>query len=497
MTNPLARDLDHVRVRTGARNGVRLELWQWAVILGAAAAFCTKLVLALKTYGSNDVYTLEEFLVAWRYLGTDLYRVGAPNNPPSMLYLWAFLRGLAHLTGLPFSFWFKAPAILADLGSLWLVWRMLRSRLGERSIRWSLFLMAVAPASVLISGFHGQNDSVMIFFLLLAAYLVEKGRTLAGGAAFGLSLCVKVAPIIAIPVLVFYQFGRKKWVAFFAATVGVLLIAWSPFIISDPLAVLRDLLGYKSGLGHWGISYLAYQLSLLSPVGTSLCAVIEKFGSPILLLAIAVLSWRMNRSANKPLLYFQIGLVFFLFLAGTNGFGVQYLAWLVPFAAGLGAAPAALFYATSGVFLFLVYEFWCQGMPWYLADSIRLADYYFAGLDYFHVLCWLSVVALAWTCWRQIRGLDDWQLAIARLAPARRHLAVALASLLLLVPAALWFRSPHAVWIANWPRGAPALTIARRWYLQDLSVYLRRVGRLQASDEVAARARAADLSAMY
>jgi hypothetical protein len=343
--------------------------------------------------------------------------------------------------------------------------------------------MAAAPASILISGFHGQNDSVMIFFLLLAIYLVERQQTVAGGAAFGLSMCVKVVPVIAIPALLFYQFGRRKWVAFFAAAGAVMAMAWFPFLIYDFRAVLRDLFGYKSGLGHWGLSYLAYQLSLISPIGVRLCAVIEKFGSLLLLGAIGALSWWMNRSTAKPPLYSQVGLVLFLFLAGTNGFGVQYLAWLVPFAVGLGAAPAALYYATSGIFLFLVYDYWSQGMPWYLADSIKVGDYYFAGLDYFHILCWLSVVALAWTAWKQIDGAGEWQFA-----PARRRLAVACSVLLLAVPSAIWLRSPHPMWVANRPRGAAALTAARQWYLQTLASNLHDLGRLQASDEVARRA---------
>jgi hypothetical protein len=364
--------------------------------------------------------------------------------------------------------------------------------MGERSIRWALILMAAAPASILISGFHGQNDSVMIFFLLLSTYLVEKGRTVSGGAAFGLSLCIKVAPVIAVPALVFYQFGRRKWIGFLAAAGAVLLVAWSPFLFRDPQAVIRDVFGYKSGLGHWGLSYFTYQLSLVSPVGASLCTLIEKFGSPVLLLAIAALSWWMNRSASRPSLYSQIGLVFFLFLAATSGFGVQYLAWLVPFAIGLGAAPAALYCAASGVFLFLVYDYWSQGMPWYIADSIRIGDYYYAGLDYFQILCWLSVVALMGTSWKQMRGAGA-QEPLMLTTPARRRLARLLASLLLVVPMVEWLESRHAVWAGDKLRGPAALSAARQWYRDDLSSGLRRMGRIEAAADVAKRARSGGL----
>jgi len=476
---------------TKSAAAARWEPWAWAIFLTGAVVFCGKILLALKTYGTNDVYGWEQALEWFRYVGRDMFRVvpGA-NNPPSMLYFMSFVRWLAQTTGRPFSFWLHVPSILADAGNLWLAWRILQPRWGERSIRWALLLLALAPALILISGYHGQNDSLMIFFLLLSVFLVEKGSIAAGGAAFGLSMCVKVVPVIAVPAFVFYLLGRRKWILFFAVAGAVILTAWSSFLLRDPRAVIADCFGYKSALGHWGLTYLTYQLSLVSPVGTALCAFMARAGSPLLLLAIAVASWWMNHTENRPSLYSQVGVVFFMFLAGTSGFGVQYLAWLAPWAAGLGFAPMAMFCATSGVFLFLVYDYWSQGLPWYIADSIRLGDYYYADLDYFHILCWLSVVALAWISWRQMRGRDRWGIIFARMAPPRRVLALATAGLLMVLPAAQWLRQPRAGWAPDRIAGAEVLSAARKRYLLELSAQLHSMGRLTDSAEVAQRAAA-------
>jgi tetratricopeptide (TPR) repeat protein len=81
---------------------------------------------------------------------------------------------------------------------------------------------------------------------------------------------------------------------------------------------------------------------------------------------------------------------------------VQYLAWLVPWVVGLGAFPTALHFMASGAFLFLVYNYWSQGIPWYLADSVRLGDYQ-GHLDYFQIACWLSVFVMLIFAWKQIR----------------------------------------------------------------------------------------------
>jgi hypothetical protein len=45
------------------------------VIAVAAIAFLAKLWLALKTYGTNDVYTYERFGLWSQYLGAELYKL--------------------------------------------------------------------------------------------------------------------------------------------------------------------------------------------------------------------------------------------------------------------------------------------------------------------------------------------------------------------------------------------------------------------------------------
>jgi hypothetical protein len=76
----------------------------------------------------------------------------------------------------------------------------------------------------------------------------------------------------------------------------------------------------------------------------------------------------------------------------TPGFGVQYLAWLLPWAFGLNGWLALLYVATSGAFLYLVYDYWSGGLPWRFAD---------AGIGFWQghavaaeLLCWAVVGAI-------------------------------------------------------------------------------------------------------
>ena len=91
-----------------------------------------------------------------------------------------------------------------------------------------------------------------------------------------------------------------------------------------------------------------------------------------------------------------------LFLALTPSFGYQYLAWLVPWAAVLGAAAALPFYLSSGLYLFCVYHFNAGGFPWGLADGMLHGVWQQPPwVEASGLLCWASVLWVAWRLWRQ------------------------------------------------------------------------------------------------
>jgi hypothetical protein len=403
-----------------------------AVAVVASLALLAKLVLALKTYGTNDVYVYDAFSVWSRYYGVSLYRIDSQfNHPPSMIYGLHLLSWLASRTSLPFAFWLRLPSILADTANVWLVWKLLGARVQERSIFWSMILLAAAPTLILISGFHGNTDSLVIFLLLLSIYLIEKGgSSWAAGAAFGLAHCVKVFPLIVAPVLLLNLSGGPKpsagrrgtapaqgWLAslfglsqlkFCAAAAAVLLAAWSPYLFQDPKAVIGQVFGYRSLYGHWGLTYLALQLPDGASWAQSLNAFLERYGNYLALGLVWLVSLRMNRSEPRPPLLSQAGLVFLLFLSVSSGFGVQYLSWLAPWMAELGWAPSAIFYTASSVFLFLVYNYWAQGLPWYLADAINVGDYpgYFAHAQ---LICWFSVLVALAVSWKKVGVAAGWK----------------------------------------------------------------------------------------
>jgi hypothetical protein len=412
------------------------------VILVAAIAFVAKLLLALKTYGTNDVYTYERFGLWSRYFGADLYRIAPDlNHPPSMLHILSFILRITDFTHLPFHFWLRFPGILADAGSLWLVWRIVGARIAEKSVFIAVLIIAIAPTHILISGFHGNTDPVMIFFVMAAVWLAGyRDQSAAGGMAYGMALCIKIAPVIVAPVILLsLPFARKR-IAFSAAAAAVVALAWSPYVFEQPSLVLHKVFGYKSSYGLWGLSWLFRELANAWPASAWINNGFSRVGSPLVVAAILVLSLAMHRVTPKPSLYTKVGMVFLLFFTLTSGFAVQYLAWLTPWVAELGTLPVALFVITGSVFLLVVYNYWTLGMPWYVAIA-----YPWSSHQYFQVLCWLSVVVLTVAAWRRIRHDRVFPPAIflrlQRIPPALRFSAFAAAiAVFLIAPAIIHMR---------------------------------------------------------
>jgi hypothetical protein len=377
--------------------------WQVAIVSAAALAFLCKVLLALKTYGTNDVYAWERFARWSGLFGSGLYSIDAAfNHPPSMIHALAVMTWLAKTTGIFFPFWLRLPAILADTASLWVVSRIFRHRLNEPAIRWALLLLAISPVLILVSGFHGNTDPVVMFFVLLSVWVTQDGIgrgdavDWASGAAFGAAMCIKVLPVIVLPVLLFWRPGLRRRAIFLCSAALVVAVCWSPYLFRDPGPIYRQVMGYQSIYGHWGLTWIVCHMTFFQD---SWHDAFQNYGAYVVLVAIAAAAFLVNRKEQKPALYAQTGAALFFFLVVANGFGVQYLAWLVPWTVGLGMIPVTFFTVASSVFLFLVYNWWSGGFPWYLADSNYVGDFT-PHLDYFLTVCWISVIALAWSALR-------------------------------------------------------------------------------------------------
>jgi 4-amino-4-deoxy-L-arabinose transferase-like glycosyltransferase len=375
---------------------VGMKLPHRALFIALACATVVKLYLAYVTTGSLDVPGFYDHLQKIQELGVGAYRVrGAFNNPfnhpPPMIHLFRLWGWLTDTTALPFRFWVRLPSILADVGSFILVARLLSKLWPEKKQFSVLLALALCPTAILISGYHGNTDSLMIFFVLLSIYLIETGRwAWLAGLAFGLSVCVKVVPLVFAPAFFFYLRGWRQRIGFFGAALLTFVLCSLPYLAQDPRGIVSVVFGYASIYGNWGWSLIA---ALTFPeIPTYLHKPYDVLGSHavfaqilkfiIIALSGAAAVW-FNRRPLKPSLFLQCGFITAIVLFMTPGFGTQYLVWLLPFVAVLDLRTALLYYTTSTIYV--ARGFVCVAFAACLPPLLWLLV---------SLVCWLSIFAI-------------------------------------------------------------------------------------------------------
>jgi hypothetical protein len=373
--------------------------WRATIVAVAAIAFLLKTTLALRTYGTNDVMTWEQDLKKLHDRGaTVLYREGVQSfspvgnpyhqqlfiHPPFVIHLLRFWGLLARVSRLPLGFWMRFTCAIADIGSLLVIWQTGKQRrIAFRPVM--LLLFAACPISILISGFHGNTDPIMIFLVLLSVYAIEARKPpLLAGAFMGLAVCIKLTPLIFIPATILYLPRMRDRVYFSIAAMCVFIFAGLPYILFDPLLVLGKLLSYQSLFGLWG-------WSLILRVGAQNAWMwdnLPRYSEAALVILTVLLSIGMNVSKARLPLFAQCGLIASLFLFFTPGFGVQYLSWLAPWVLYLPPFAAAAYYLTGGAFLFAVYTHLSGGFRWYLANAFEVPGWSVGGVV-LSLICWL------------------------------------------------------------------------------------------------------------
>jgi hypothetical protein len=175
----------------GVLLGISLLLHAWLIASSPGAFFdiVSYRIQAATVFDHQNVYAVTE-----RY-----------PYPPVWIWIVAGLRGLATLIQVPFDALVRAPATLGDLGIGVVLYGYARDRIGAgwRALTPSA-LYLLNPAVLLISAAHGQFDSLVILFVLLAFYLrgpYHNRRWFSAALALGIAIALKGFPILLLPYL--------------------------------------------------------------------------------------------------------------------------------------------------------------------------------------------------------------------------------------------------------------------------------------------------------
>jgi len=377
-----------------ARLTIRPALWVTALAL---AATVLKIAIALNTFGTNDVaafYTFSRSLadhgLEWTYQNGVIWFSARKSNilpifnhPPLTAYYLQFIgylsrQGIFQSCGLTFPFLLRLPGIVADFIVVLVLVRLSKRDARFRIPVWALALFAISPVSVMVSGFHGNTDPVVVMFLVLAAYMCLRERPVLCGIFFALSCQIKVVPLLLLPIIFCFWLGRGAAMRFTIPFVLLCVTMWAQPLIKFPMLFLKNVLSYGSFWGGWGISYWLRLTRWQQfngrpfdlPSAAAATALLLELG---IIAAVLMIAWRRRylpgRGVIDSLAYAWI--IFFVF---SPGISVQYMVWLAPFILILSPSLYAWLVVSSSVFLFFFYNITAGGWPWYIAISTNKLD---------------------------------------------------------------------------------------------------------------------------
>src|SRR5437870_3084067 len=207
------------------------DLRATCIIALALIALTLKLAIAYNTIGTNDAVffygfakVLSEHGLEWTYHHSRYF-----NHPPLTAY---YLRGIYFVTeqrwcqdvGVHFPFLLRLPGIIADFFVVLVLLRITKTCL--RIPTWVLALFALSPVSLMVSGFHGNSDSVMVLPLVCAAWMCLRSRPILAGVFFALGCQIKIVPLLLLPTFVFFWLSQGKVREFLIPAVTSMTVMW-------------------------------------------------------------------------------------------------------------------------------------------------------------------------------------------------------------------------------------------------------------------------------
>lgn len=188
-------------------------------------------------------------------------------------------------------------------------------------------LYAFNPVSLLVTCFHGQFDSLLVFLMLLCIYFIQKRKNSVALIILSFAIALKIWPILfCIPL--FRQMRQK--ISAKRIAVSLLLLSIFPILCTvlytilfhaNPLLIAKVVISYGGVVTIWGLSKGIFLL-----IGKNKIVFFV-----LKLLFVAVLFVFQIRNKEKTV-FSQIYFAMVLFFVITTGFGIQYFYWIIPFA---------------------------------------------------------------------------------------------------------------------------------------------------------------------
>jgi alpha-1,6-mannosyltransferase len=326
----------------------------------------------LQSAGGNP-YEVRPNDAAWNSLRDETF-VSVPGRDFRAVYgplmeeiEWTTYRVVSRFVAQPFAqaFWFKVPSALFDLGTMAALWLLLKAK-GIPQER--IIIYAWSPLPLIEFWGTGHNDSIVIFFLLIALLAQShdrQGGVLASFAALALASVSKIWPAILFPIFIAWRPRRSLWCL---VALPILALATLPYLTSTVRwSGIDENFRYTSGfLGGWRNNDSLFGVLLWAAGNDFYLA--KKFAFAVVCVTVAAviaLRWPLERGA--------LTVIAVLLMVSANCHA-WYLTWMLPLLVLYPVPPLLLWVALVPLSHTAVIR-WIASGEWNGSTSVRYYEY--------------------------------------------------------------------------------------------------------------------------
>lgn len=276
--------------------------------------------------------------------------------------LASIIAGWVYIFGSDY-FLLKFPSIIFDCLTI-IPFFYLIKRLSNQQIAKSLtIIFTFSDILLYTSGMTGDDDAIMMFFIILASYLLVNRKHKLSAVTLAIACGFKVVPFILLPPIILYLykgFGLRQIFKYLFLFIIAFLMILFPFYLNSGINVLHPYLGaHKTlistptllaplnliriimGICMNAIHYLSTHTMipynenpLKSSVAHPINIFFDKISTPFLILGFILISWYILKFRMKNI-EFEFIRNSFLFILTTlffdKGMYYVYFIWLIPF----------------------------------------------------------------------------------------------------------------------------------------------------------------------
>jgi hypothetical protein len=314
------------------------------------------------------------------------------------------MKELFVISGNDYLHFAAALRLLCILADIAVVLGLLRVRaLTGKPVWWALCVFAVSPVSIMVSGYHGNIDPIMVMFVFFAAVAVLEDRPVLCGVMYAAACNIKIVPLVLAPVFIFYWVSRgRRGAVWFMGTAGAIMLAGAAWgLIECPAAFIHNVFGYGSFWGGWGFTYWLRQTGIADfqlmyfdglTVGQNRIMLALK---AIMLSGLVAVAWRRRKLGGMEF-FTTLAAAFTWIFVFAPGAAPQYMVWFAPFI--LIAEPGWWAALTGGSAVFMARFYHSSAhyhFPWDMSRPLgRQVPYWGPWTN----LAWGTFVLLL--CWR-------------------------------------------------------------------------------------------------